>query len=149
MGHIYNQQGRSQMAAANRDAGGGPLRASALALLALLPKSRQGFSSSQVHAIPLRSSWVMTCAYAPSGNFVACGGLDNMCSIYNLKTREGNVKVSRELSAHTGVCAARRQPGCPLLPNLALPALPRFSYLLVPTSQVTSPAADFLMTTIL
>lgn len=27
----------------------------------------------------------MTCAYAPSGNFVACGGLDNICSIYNLK----------------------------------------------------------------
>ncbi|KAL0603604.1 Guanine nucleotide-binding protein G/G/G subunit beta-1 [Plecturocebus cupreus] len=47
-----------------------------------------------VHAIPLRSSWVMTCAYAPSGNYVACGGLDNICSIYNLKTREGNVRVS-------------------------------------------------------
>lgn len=30
-------------------------------------------SLSQVHAIPLRSSWVMTCAYAPSGNYVACG----------------------------------------------------------------------------
>lgn len=44
----------------------------------------------------------MTCAYAPSGNFVACGGLDNMCSIYSLKSREGNVKVSRELSGHTG-----------------------------------------------
>lgn len=45
----------------------------------------------------------MTCAYAPpSGNFVACGGLDNMCSIYSLKSREGNAKVSRELSAHTG-----------------------------------------------
>ncbi|ETN85883.1 hypothetical protein NECAME_06197, partial [Necator americanus] len=29
-----------------------------------------------VHAIPLRSSWVMTCAYAPSGSFVACGGND-------------------------------------------------------------------------
>ena len=29
----------------------------------------------QVHAIPLRSSWVMTCAYAPSGNYVACGKL--------------------------------------------------------------------------
>lgn len=25
-----------------------------------------------------------------------------MCSIYNLKTREGNVRVSRELAAHTG-----------------------------------------------
>lgn len=70
------------------------------------------FFSSQVHAIPLRSSWVMTCAYAPSGNFVACGGLDNMCSIYNLKTREGNVKVSRELSAHTGGCSAYQWPGC-------------------------------------
>jgi guanine nucleotide-binding protein G(I)/G(S)/G(T) subunit beta-1 len=39
----------------------------------------------KVYAIPLRSSWVMTCAYAPSGNFVACGGLDNICSIYSLK----------------------------------------------------------------
>lgn len=44
----------------------------------------------------------MTCAYAPSGNYVACGGLDNICSIYNLKTREGNVRVSRELAGHTG-----------------------------------------------
>ena len=35
----------------------------------------------------------MTCAYAPSGNFVACGGLDNICSIYNLKTREGTYKT--------------------------------------------------------
>ncbi|KAI4546008.1 hypothetical protein MG293_002563 [Ovis ammon polii] len=61
-----------------------------------------------VHAIPLRSSWVMTCAYAPSGNFVACGGLDNMCSIYSLKSREGNVKVSRELSAHTGYLSCCR-----------------------------------------
>lgn len=58
--------------------------------------------SFQVHAIPLRSSWVMTCAYAPSGNYVACGGLDNICSIYSLKTREGNVRVSRELPGHTG-----------------------------------------------
>ena len=40
----------------------------------------------KVHAIPLRSSWVMTCAYAPSGNFVACGGLDNICSIYKWET---------------------------------------------------------------
>jgi len=61
----------------------------------------------------------MTCAYSPSGNFVACGmfhymfdikflhlftlgGLDNACSIYSLKTREGNVRVSRELQGHTG-----------------------------------------------
>jgi guanine nucleotide-binding protein G(I)/G(S)/G(T) subunit beta-1 len=62
----------------------------------------------KVHAIPLRSSWVMTCAYAPSGNFVACGGLDNICSIYSLKTREGNVRVSRELPGHTGYLSCCR-----------------------------------------
>lgn len=45
----------------------------------------------------------MTCAYAQSGNYVACGGLDNICSIYSLKTREGNVRVSRELPGHTGM----------------------------------------------
>uniref|UniRef100_A0A8C0GYJ3 G protein subunit beta 3 n=1 Tax=Chelonoidis abingdonii TaxID=106734 RepID=A0A8C0GYJ3_CHEAB len=76
--------------------------------VSLTGRVKDCFISPQVHAIPLRSSWVMTCAYAPSGNFVACGGLDNMCSIYNLKTREGNVKVSRELSAHTGYLSCCR-----------------------------------------
>lgn len=66
------------------------------------------YSSNKVYAIPLRSSWVMTCAYAPSGNFVACGGLDNICSIYNLNTKEGNAKVARELSAHTGYLSCCR-----------------------------------------
>eukprot|EP00842_Homolaphlyctis_polyrhiza_P002160 jgi/Hompol1/2945/HPOL_003070-RA len=66
------------------------------------------FTTNKVHAIPLRSSWVMTCAYAPSGNYVACGGLDNICSIYNLKTKEGAVKVARELSAHTGYLSCCR-----------------------------------------
>jgi len=67
-----------------------------------------GYTTNKVHAIPLRSSWVMTCAYAPSGNFVACGGLDNICSIYNLKTKEGVVRVARELSAHTGYLSCCR-----------------------------------------
>uniref|UniRef100_A0A158PCU9 WD_REPEATS_REGION domain-containing protein n=1 Tax=Angiostrongylus cantonensis TaxID=6313 RepID=A0A158PCU9_ANGCA len=81
------------------------------------------YTTNKVHAIPLRSSWVMTCAYAPSGSFVACGvcsaqkftyarllflGLDNICSIYSLKTREGNVRVSRELPGHTGYLSCCR-----------------------------------------
>jgi len=66
------------------------------------------YTTNKIHAIPLRSSWVMTCAYAPSGSFVACGGLDNLCSIYSLKTREGNVKVSRELPGHTGYLSCCR-----------------------------------------
>jgi guanine nucleotide-binding protein G(I)/G(S)/G(T) subunit beta-1 len=67
------------------------------------------FTTNKVHAIPLRSSWVMTCAYAPSGNFVACGGLDNICSIYNVKAKEGSsVKVAKELNAHTGYLSCCR-----------------------------------------
>ncbi|RUS28780.1 guanine nucleotide-binding protein subunit beta 1 [Jimgerdemannia flammicorona] len=66
------------------------------------------YTTNKVHAIPLRSSWVMTCAYAPSGGFVACGGLDNICSIYNLKTRDGPVRAARELSAHTGYLSCCR-----------------------------------------
>jgi len=66
------------------------------------------YTTNKVYAIPLRSSWVMTCAYAPSGNLVACGGLDNMCSIYNLRSREGSIKASRELSAHSGYLSCCR-----------------------------------------
>ncbi len=74
------------------------------------------YTTNKVHAIPLRSSWVMTCAYSPSGSFVACGGLDNICSIYSLKGSNTaatggagpTVKVSRELSAHTGYLSCCR-----------------------------------------
>jgi len=39
---------------------------------------------------------------------VACGGLDNICSIYNLKNRDGGVRVSRELPGHTGYLSCCR-----------------------------------------
>jgi len=44
----------------------------------------------------------------PKREFCACGGLDNLCSIYNLKTREGSVRVARELAAHTGYLSCCR-----------------------------------------
>lgn len=70
------------------------------------------YTTNKVHAIPLRSSWVMTCAYAPSGQYVACGGLDNICSIYSLRNAgpggAGQVKVARELSAHSGYLSCCR-----------------------------------------
>mmetsp|Transcript_15863 Transcript_15863/g.40603 ORF Transcript_15863/g.40603 Transcript_15863/m.40603 type:complete len:345 (-) Transcript_15863:218-1252(-) len=65
-------------------------------------------TTNKVHAIPLRSSWVMTCSYSPSGTFVACGGLDNICSIYNLRSREVTIRVCRELNAHTGYLSCCR-----------------------------------------
>lgn len=66
------------------------------------------YTTNKVHAIPLRSSWVMTCAYSPSGNYVACGGLDNICSIYNLSARDGPTRVARELSGHSGYLSCCR-----------------------------------------
>ncbi|KAG7335813.1 hypothetical protein KOW79_000506 [Hemibagrus wyckioides] len=66
------------------------------------------YSTNKVNAIQLRSTWVMTCAYSPSGNLAACGGLDNMCSIYNLVPKDGNIKVTRELAAHTGYLSCCR-----------------------------------------
>lgn len=39
---------------------------------------------------------------------VVFSGLDNICSIYSLKTREGNVRVSRELPGHTGYLSCCR-----------------------------------------
>ncbi|KAI8388795.1 G-protein beta subunit [Radiomyces spectabilis] len=66
------------------------------------------YSTNKIYAIPLRSSWVMTCAYSPSGNFVASGGLDNICSVYNLRTRDGPIRPARELTGHTGYLSCCR-----------------------------------------
>jgi len=65
-------------------------------------------TTNKVYAIPLRSSWVMTCAYAPSGGFVACGGLDNICSIFNLKSSDMPIRCCRELNAHVGYLSCCR-----------------------------------------
>lgn len=66
------------------------------------------YTTNKLYAIPLRSSWVMTCAYSPNGNLVACGGLDNICSVYNLKQKDVPIRVQRELAAHTGYLSCCR-----------------------------------------
>ncbi|KAJ6985519.1 hypothetical protein NC653_023461 [Populus alba x Populus x berolinensis] len=53
----------------------------------------------------LPCAWVMTCAFSPAGQSVACGGLDSVCSIFNLNSptdKDGNLTVSRMLSGHKG-----------------------------------------------
>lgn len=60
-------------------------------------------------AIPLRSNWMMTCDYSPATELVACGGLDNLCSVYQV--REGDTTNERpkiELSGHTGYVSCVR-----------------------------------------
>jgi len=70
------------------------------------------FSTNKNMAIPLSSCWVMTCAYAPSGKYVACGGLDNTCSIYKVDLK-AEVGVSKEnpmveLAQHEGYLSCCR-----------------------------------------
>jgi len=69
-----------------------------------------GVSGNKRHMINLRSSWVMTCAYAPSGDLVACGGLDNLCSIYavDFSTAETHERPNKELSRHDGYLSCCR-----------------------------------------
>jgi len=67
----------------------------------------------KIQAIPLRSSWVMTCAYSPGqGNFVACGGLDNLCTIYPISGASdgslGEKKQRAELQQHEGYLSCCR-----------------------------------------
>lgn len=62
-------------------------------------------TSQKTHAIKLPCPWVMTCAFSPSGQSVAGGGLDSVCSIFNLNSptdRDGNLPVTRTLSGHKG-----------------------------------------------
>ncbi|KAF5180283.1 Guanine nucleotide-binding protein subunit beta [Thalictrum thalictroides] len=62
-------------------------------------------TSQKTHAIKLTCAWVMTCTFSPSSQFVACGGLDSVCSIYNLSSpvdRDGNLPIARTLSGHKG-----------------------------------------------
>jgi len=68
-----------------------------------------GITTNKVHAIPLQCAWVMTCGFAPSGDLVASGGLDNACSVFNLSnagTDEG--KPTTELTGHNGHLSACR-----------------------------------------
>ena len=52
----------------------------------------------------------MSVAFAPSGNFVACGGMDNMCTIYDVNNRDatGSAKIVRELLGYEGFLSSCR-----------------------------------------
>jgi len=67
-----------------------------------------GYTTNKVQAIPLRSSWVMTCAFEQTKNqLVACGGLDNLCSIYQLGQPQ-TMRATKELAAHDGYLSCCR-----------------------------------------
>jgi len=69
-----------------------------------------GTTTNKRHMINLRSSWVMTCAYGTGGEYVACGGLDNLCSIYKIDftQAETHERPKAELSRHDGYLSCCR-----------------------------------------
>lgn len=52
--------------------------------------------------IPLKSSWVMACQLSPRDAYVACGGLDNKVTVYDVVDSEGwtERKPYKELAYH-------------------------------------------------
>uniref|UniRef100_A0A7N0T1I4 Uncharacterized protein n=1 Tax=Kalanchoe fedtschenkoi TaxID=63787 RepID=A0A7N0T1I4_KALFE len=62
-------------------------------------------TSQKTHSIKLQCAWVMTCAFSPTGQTVACGGLDSLCSVFNLNSpvdRDGNLPMAKTLIGHKG-----------------------------------------------
>jgi len=67
-------------------------------------------------AIPLVSSFVMTCAYGQTSDetpsrFIACGGLDNVISVFDIDHDDKNKKVDSpkcELTGHDGYISCCR-----------------------------------------
>uniref|UniRef100_A0A3Q3B178 G protein subunit beta 5 n=1 Tax=Kryptolebias marmoratus TaxID=37003 RepID=A0A3Q3B178_KRYMA len=61
------------------------------------------FTLNKEHGVTLPCTWVMACAYAPSGCAVACGGLDNKCSVVplSLDRNENLAAKKKSVAMHT------------------------------------------------
>lgn len=70
-------------------------------------------TANKILAIPLRSSWVMSCTYdKTTDEWVASGGLDNLCSLFKIRLDGTPVKSpEKELAAHDGYLSCCRFVG--------------------------------------
>lgn len=70
-------------------------------------------TSQKTHFIKLDCPWVMTCAFSPSGQAVACGGLDSVCSVFALNSQQGHDQpVPKTLIGHKDYISC-----CKYVPN--------------------------------
>lgn len=65
---------------------------------------------AKLNLVSLKMAWVMTCAYEQSAHqLVACGGLDNVCSVYKLKPPGNTIsRAEVELRGHDGYLSCCR-----------------------------------------
>lgn len=62
-------------------------------------------TSNKIQSIPLKSSYVMSVGYEQTkGEMVACGGLDNLCTVYRLS----NPEHAMEMASHDGLITCCR-----------------------------------------
>ncbi|KAF8561317.1 hypothetical protein P879_11340 [Paragonimus westermani] len=59
----------------------------------------------QEYSISVPTTWVMSCACSPSSTFVACGGLDNKCTVYPLTPDEDPLLRKKLVATHTSYLA--------------------------------------------
>ena len=69
------------------------------------------FTTNKEHAITMPTTWVMACAYGPSGSVVACGGLDNKVTVYPLALDEDVATKKRTVGTHTSYMSCCLFPG--------------------------------------
>mmetsp|Transcript_27286 Transcript_27286/g.38464 ORF Transcript_27286/g.38464 Transcript_27286/m.38464 type:complete len:351 (-) Transcript_27286:62-1114(-) len=69
-------------------------------------------NSNKINCVPLQSAWVMCCAISSTRAFTACGGLDNTCTIFHMRSRDQPIRPSRLLSGHNGFISS-----CKFLPS--------------------------------
>lgn len=69
------------------------------------------FTTNKEHAVTMPTTWVMACAYGPSGNVVACGGLDNKVTVYPLTLDEDVASRKKTVGTHTSYMSCCLFPG--------------------------------------
>jgi guanine nucleotide-binding protein G(I)/G(S)/G(T) subunit beta-1 len=73
---------------------------------------------TKLNLVSLKMAWVMTCAFdSATDEMVACGGLDNVCSVYRLKAPGSTInRPEVELRGHDGyLSSCRFLPGGQIL----------------------------------
>lgn len=55
----------------------------------------------QEHVITIPTTWIMACSFAPTGSYIAGGGLDNKVTAYPLVTDDDSYLKKRPIGTHT------------------------------------------------